>query len=102
MIHKKVLIVVGIIIASMVVVITLATTSIYYLTFPKAAHDLQSGLIKDRKTYLQKLYGIGDSGYKSSVMNSVDDQSNARWHPSTAMLTRRASGAAACDVAASW
>ena len=56
MIRKKLLIVVSIIIVSLVLVITLATTSIYYLTFPKAAHDLQSGLITDRKTYLQELY----------------------------------------------
>ena len=54
--HKHYLIVIGIILIAITVVISLIAPSIYYLTFPKAAHDPKTGLIKDRKTYLQKIY----------------------------------------------
>ena len=53
---KHYLLVIGIIIICIIQFVFISTPSLYLLTFPKAAHDVKSGAIKDRKTYLENLY----------------------------------------------
>ena len=51
-----------IIVSSAIALLTIVTLIIYYSTFPKAETDPKSGLIKDRQTYFQKVYGGTNSG----------------------------------------